>query len=462
MQDFSLNSEFFQENFAECGKRVHPINFLQDFFHAEESQFNKTFSPENLQEIIQSILHSQIDPELLEELFDRVRFEKKKPLTLNEFFKVFHEAETVLLLKAEYMRFLLEQNGEILGKVQEIIEDLQLSPLLKNSESGEKNMRNSRKNSTEKKRNSIIIEFERLIGDNDDHFIAVLNYGDYKYKTKCEVENGVFNEKPLQIPIKDLEELLEFSVFRVSDSDEILLGKAKLSLFYVNFSKKNQMKLSINPALELLISLELDFLDKKRILLEIDAKVRNLEKENNRISEEKHAYKSQLGLLIKPFNRKFDADEFYKFDKIQLKTPKSLRIFDSEEKNEISSRKKPENTQEFVIKQDFGERTFKGKEGRIVEEPKEQDSEERNARTFSLDAFKYDDNLTKSSMQRKIEQIIKVNREEKEEIHIEKTEEIAVWRRFLIRSDIIGIFFVLAAVLLNSQRNLFLDVKKKP
>ena len=93
MQDASLNEDFFQENFAECSKRVHPISFLQEYFRKSEPIFNKTLTAQSVIDLIESAVDSPMDVDLIEELLDRIKLEKKKNLTLNEFFKVFHEAE---------------------------------------------------------------------------------------------------------------------------------------------------------------------------------------------------------------------------------------------------------------------------------------------------------------------------------------------------------------------------------
>ena len=91
---------------------------------------------------------------------------------------------------------------------------------------------------------------------------------------------------------------------------------------------------------------------------------------------------------------------------------------------------------------------------------------------FSSFLIKYSYNeapLDKTSARRKIEHIISVNREEpiisqdigphKDLTAIEDDEEAKpFWSKFLLRSDIIGIAYVMTGLLLNSQRNLFLDV----
>lgn len=79
--------------------------------------------------------------------------------------------------------------------------------------------------------------------------------------------------------------------------------------------------------------------------------------------------------------------------------------------------------------------------------------------TFSLEKMRYEEYMEKTSIQRKIEQIIEVNREETKEADQKMEEYQVFWKRFLLRADIIGIIYVAAGILLNTQRNLFLDVE---
>jgi len=76
--------------------------------------------------------------------------------------------------------------------------------------------------------------------------------------------------------------------------------------------------------------------------------------------------------------------------------------------------------------------------------------------------MRYEEFTEKTSIQRKIEQIIQVNREEtgiKTKEEDQKMDENEVfWKRFFLRSDIICTVYVSASLLLNTQRNLFLDV----
>ena len=78
--------------------------------------------------------------------------------------------------------------------------------------------------------------------------------------------------------------------------------------------------------------------------------------------------------------------------------------------------------------------------------------------TFSLDKMRYEEYMEKTSIQRKIEQIIEVNQEETKEGDRKMEEYQVFWKRFLLRTDIIGMIYVAAGILLNTQRNLFLDV----
>ena len=80
--------------------------------------------------------------------------------------------------------------------------------------------------------------------------------------------------------------------------------------------------------------------------------------------------------------------------------------------------------------------------------------------TFSLEKMRYEEYMEKTSMQRKIEQIIEVNHQEETKEGDRKMEEYQVfWKRFLLRTDIIATVYVAAGILLNTQRNLFLDVE---
>ena len=314
MQDASLNEDFFQENFAECSKRVHPISFLQEYFRKSEPIFNKTLTTQSVIDLIESAVDSPMDVDLIEELLDRIKLEKKKNLTLNEFFKVFHEAETVLLLKMEYMRFLLEQNQEIQQKIEHVVDDLKTA-----REAGVKGGNNIGK-----------IEILRLFGFKDQRSFIRIKYLDFQYETKLVLGDGSFKEVPFEFSLKSLDNFVEFQVFRLekNKTDETLLGKTKLSLFFLNFSKKNEAKLTINPGMELLLNVEFEFPDKRRIISQMEAKIIELNTENTRITQEKNAFKEQLGFLLKPFYKQFNPDEFYKFDQIPLETTKTLKIFE--------------------------------------------------------------------------------------------------------------------------------------
>ena len=79
--------------------------------------------------------------------------------------------------------------------------------------------------------------------------------------------------------------------------------------------------------------------------------------------------------------------------------------------------------------------------------------------TFSLEKMRYEEYMEKTSIQRKIEQIIEVNQEETKEGDRKMEEYQVFWKRFLLRTDIIGMIYVAAGILLNTQRNLFLDVE---
>lgn len=87
-------------------------------------------------------------------------------------------------------------------------------------------------------------------------------------------------------------------------------------------------------------------------------------------------------------------------------------------------------------------------------------------KTISLEKMKYGEqgSLEKSSIQKKIEHIIEINREETAtfpaffERSNQEEEPQVYWKRFLLRSDIIGTVYVAAALMLNTQRNIFLDV----
>ena len=72
--------------------------------------------------------------------------------------------------------------------------------------------------------------------------------------------------------------------------------------------------------------------------------------------------------------------------------------------------------------------------------------------------MRYEEYMEKTSIQRKIEQIIEVNQEETKEGDRKMEEYQVFWKRFLLRTDIIGMIYVAAGILLNTQRNLFLDV----
>jgi hypothetical protein len=332
MQDVALNEEFFQENYAECSKRVHPVTFLQEFFQKSESSFNKQMTSEALSDLIQSYVESPMDPDLIEELFDRIRLEKKKNLTLNEFFKVFHEAETVILLKVEYMRFLLDQNKEIQQKIEHFLD------LLKGFEANfvAKGSKNVAK-----------IEILKLFGFKASRSFIRVKYLDFQNETKLVSEDGNFKESPFELPLKSLDEYIEFQVIRLdpNNKDETFIGKSKLSFFFLDFTKKNEAKLNISPGMELLLNVEFEFPEKKRIIAQMEAKIRDMDKENTRITQEKHGFKVQLLLLMKPFNKKFDSDDFYRFDQIQLETPKTLRIFEfmNLEEKQAFSKKYPQD-----------------------------------------------------------------------------------------------------------------------
>ena len=330
MQDASLNEEFFQENFAECSKRVHPISFLQEYFQKSEPIFNKTLAAQSLIDLIESAVESPMDVDLIEELLDRIKLEKKKNLTLNEFFKVFHEAETVLLLKVEYMRFLLEQNQEIQQKIGHVVDDLKTA-----RETGVKGGNNIAR-----------IEVLRLFGFKDQRSFIRIKYLDFQYETKLVLGDGSFKEVPFEFSLKSLDNYVEFQVFRLekNKTDETLLGKTKLSLFFLNFSKKNEAKLTINPGMELSLSVEFEFPDKRRIISQMEAKIIELETENTRINQEKNAFKDQLGFLLKPFYKMFNPAEFYKFDQIPLETSKTLKIFEfmNPEEKENFAKKYPQ------------------------------------------------------------------------------------------------------------------------
>ena len=344
MQEFSLNEEFFQENFSLCSKKVHPIIFLQDYFQEEATQFNKPFPQETLQNLIQSHLKSPLDDDLLEELLNRVRFEKKKSLTFNEFFKVFQEAETVLLLKVEYMRFLYERNTEIQSKIEGFLNKFMALSI-------------SNTLDKEKKLNILKIEFFQVDQAKDKEIpcFIFIKYGDYEHETPLSDVKGIFPaDTPLEMIIRNLEDMIEFQAYKPDNEGKpiVFLGKTRLSLYYLDFFSKNKVKVNImtpNGGFDLIMAIEIEISEKKQIISQFEAKIRDIDKENTRLSQEKHAYKSQLALLLKPFNKTFDPDEFYKFDQILVEVPKSLKIFDGISTDPVKFSKKI--LQDLAIKQ---------------------------------------------------------------------------------------------------------------
>lgn len=448
LQEISLNEEFFEENLFECSKRVHPISFLQDYFSSEEAYFDKTSTSEELLSIIQGKIESPIDLDLLEELFDRIHYEKKKNLTLNEFFKVFHEAETVLLLKTEYIRFLLEQNVEI---------HLKIKKLLKNQSFG--------MDMHEKlpfKENLINITLVRLIGYKESPCFVSIKYENQLFNSNLAKENGSFIDSAFITPLTSLDSLIEFTVQgKIGQKEVFSIGKTNLSMLYLDFTNKNQVNLVINQGvLELIVLLEFDLYDIKGIKRLLKDKSQELDKENSKLLQEKYNFKTQLGLLFKPFNRGFDPEEYYNFENIPIALPKSLKIFKGmpiEEDKPGLSLKLTQNPMKIKeVREEFDIKTIDMKKTDNYNE-NNHNNEEINVNTYSLDRFEYQ--LEKSSIQKKIEQIIDVNQEKNPNKTIEKRENMGLLSRFLLRSDILAIVFVLAGILVNTQRNLFLDVR---
>lgn len=445
MQQTSLNEEFFNENYLECSKKAHPIVFYQNYFLKEVTNFHKIYQPQELINAIQSCMTVPLDYEMLEELIDRLN-EKQKDLTFIEFFKIFQEAEIVLILKALYMGFLLDRNSELLSRIENCLQDVNFSIGNKESKNVEFNV--------------AFLQFLTFAGYLEAPFLIVIKYGQFLFESQTIRQNTDFRKIICEILLETIDELIEFEVYRQKGKERIFLGRSTLSLFYLDFSKKNTVHLKFSQNYEMVLEIDFKFSDRKMLKFQLDNKIRSLEKENSALKQEEIGFKNYLLQLLRPFDPLFDVDHFYKLKEIPIKPP---LIFQNEnfsvlEDKALFSRNLTANTG-MELKELRPEREPQDPEGKFDTFNPTKNGEKGIQQQQYNPAFINEDDFEKKSVQRKIEQIISSNRNENQILPFEgRMENMSLWKKFLLRTDILAIIFVVSTVLLNTQRNLFLDV----
>lgn len=450
MQEISLNEEFFNENLAESTRKAHPLIYFQEYFGISANNSNQVFERQKFIDFFQSKGQALVEFGLLEELIDRLTLEKNLPLTINEFLKVIQEAEIILILKILYMHFLSEQNKEFQSKIENLLQEVyQKSPTDQFS-----------------KKNLVLTEVSGFSGFLETPYVVIIKYGDFLYESLLIQNNEEVKNIKCEIPLDSLNELLEISVLFLKNSAKKLLGKGTLSFFYLDFLKKNTVGVKINQNLEIILNLDFKFSDRKRLISQLEAKNRLLDKEFTNLKQEAYSFKSHLNMLLRYFDQNFDCEEFYKFNEIPIQTPNSFRVLQSQPIEEKTSLSKNfgQNTAAIDLKElkpEYEPRTPRLSTGKFGKNESFPAEKSENLMDLKMKSIINGEASANSSIERKIRYIISSNRNERQEnvtYNEIKIEEMILWRRVLLRSDIIAMIFVLCAIIVNTQRNLFLDV----
>lgn len=447
MQEISLNEEFFNENLAESTRKAHPLIYFQEYFGTSSNNSSQVFERQPFIDFFQKKGQNLMNFDLLEELIDRLTIEKNLPLTLNEFLKVIQEAEIILILKILYLHFLSEQNKDFQSKIENLLQEVY-----------QKNL-----NDQLSKKNLVLTEISGFIGFLETPYVVLIKYGDFLYESLIIQNNGEIKNIKCEIPLDSLDDLLEITVLSLKNNSKKPLGKGALSYFYLDFLKKNTVGVKISPNLEIILNLDFKFSDRKRLISQLEAKTRLLDKEFTSLKQEAYAFKSHLNMLLKYFDTNFDCDEFYKFNEIPIHTPNSFRVLESQPIEEKTSFSKnfTQNTPAVDLKElkpEFEPRTPRLSGEKKVDFPEKQSEIAMDAKMNSIINGVVSE---KSPIERKIRYIISSNRNEKHENFMDngiKIEEMVLWKRLLLRCDIITMVFILFAIMVNTQRNLFLDV----